>query len=114
MERFVVFWCLAFTIASCINIRISQPSEKTIRVACVGDSITEGFKYDNASYPMFLSSLLNSEDNAVIVRNFGTSGSQTGDYLKSENFFMAVAFQPDIVVIGLGTNDAMVKNWNEE
>ena len=91
-----------------------KPNEKTIKVACVGDSITEGFKYDNASYPMFLSSLLNSEEDAVIVRNFGNSGITIPSYLKSESLFLAITFQPDIVVMGLGTNDAKIKNWNED
>jgi hypothetical protein len=81
MERFVILWCLAFTMASSINLEMSQPSEKTTRVACLGDSITEGFFYDNSSYPMFLSSLLNSEENAVIVRNFGKSGIKASEYI---------------------------------
>ena len=61
-------------------------------MACIGDSITEGFKYDNASYPMFLSSMLNSEEDAVIVRNFGNSGITVPEYLKSEQLFLAISF----------------------
>lgn len=74
-----------------------------IRVACVGDSITQG-----SGYPCRLQIMLGSN---YIVRNFGVSGStvslnSTKPYMNQTAFQKAEAFNPQIVVIMLGTNDA--------
>jgi len=74
-----------------------------VRVACVGDSITEG-----TEYPQDLASMLGSNFN---VRNFGVGGSTVSlqsdkPYMNQTNFERAIEFSPDIVVIMLGTNDA--------
>ena len=74
-----------------------------IRVACVGDSITQG-----SGYPLRLQLLLGSN---YTVRNFGVSGStvslnSTRPYMNQTAFKKAEDFDPDIVVIMLGTNDA--------
>ena len=88
----------------------------TIRLACVGNSITEGFGLkDKAteSYPARLQQLLGSE---YLVLNAGLSGHtlmQKTDrpYIaptktKKHPFHAALEFQPDIVTIKLGTNDS--------
>lgn len=74
-----------------------------IRVACVGDSITEG-----TAYPNDLSMLLGSN---YSVRNFGvgaTTVSLESDkpYIAQPAFQSAKQFLPNIVIIMLGTNDA--------
>jgi lysophospholipase L1-like esterase len=74
-----------------------------IRVACVGDSITE-----RSWYPVKLRLLLG--DNYTVA-NFGVSGSTVSldskiPYMNQTEFQMAIQFQPDIVIIMLGTNDA--------
>ncbi len=81
---------------------LSQPTPDVIRVACVGDSITEG------AYPYKLRSMLGSD---YTVGNFGVSGStvsknSTIPYMSQEDFRRAMSFRPDIVVVMLGTNDA--------
>lgn len=73
-----------------------------IRVACVGDSITE-----NSGYPSDLQSLLGSN---YSVGNFGVSGSTVSlnswkPYMNQSKFQDAEDFEPNIVVIMLGTND---------
>jgi lysophospholipase L1-like esterase len=76
----------------------------SIRVACVGDSITSDTEYTD-----ILSEMLGS---SYRVMNFGvgrTTVSLQADkpYLnQSELFYVAERFNPDIVVIMLGTNDA--------
>jgi lysophospholipase L1-like esterase len=74
-----------------------------IRVACIGDSITEV-----SGYPADLQTILGKD---YLVFNFGVSGS--GVLLKSDIpymnealFWRALEFEPDIVVVMLGTNDA--------
>ncbi len=86
------------------------------KVACVGNSITYGFgiaKRDTLSYPSQLVQLLGS---AWEVRNFGVNGVtllKHGDnaYWNLQAFEEAKAFNPDVVVIKLGTNDTKPQNW---
>ncbi|MGA3059823.1 MAG: GDSL-type esterase/lipase family protein [Candidatus Bathyarchaeia archaeon] len=73
-----------------------------IRVACVGDSITE-----ITEYPSDLQSLLGAN---YRVGNFGHSGATVSlntwcPYMNQSEFEAAMEFQPEIVIIMLGTND---------
>jgi acyl-CoA thioesterase-1 len=73
-----------------------------IRVACVGDSITEG------GYPSELQVMLGSEYH---VGDFGACGttvslSTNKPYMNETARLASRAFQPSIVIIMLGTNDA--------
>ena len=79
-------------------------SEDKIRIACVGDSITGG-----TQYPADLWMLLGSEN--YTIGNFGVGGSTASrdswnPYINSSAFQEAKEFQPNIVIIMLGTNDA--------
>ncbi len=75
-----------------------------LRVACVGDSLTQ-----STAYPYDLWMLLGNTD--FTVRNFG-AGSTTvllnseTPYMKTNIFQNALEFQPNIIIIMLGTNDA--------
>jgi acyl-CoA thioesterase-1 len=75
-----------------------------IRVACVGDSLTQ-----SSEYPYYLSDLLGIEN--YTLRNFGAGAttvllnSET-PYMNTSVFQDALDFQPDIIIIMLGTNDA--------
>lgn len=87
-----------------------------IKVACVGNSITYGFGIkgrDSLSYPARLQQMMGS---AYDVRNFGVSGRtllKKGDrpYWKEKAFSQVQQWNPDIVVIMLGTNDTKPWNW---
>lgn len=88
------------------------------RVACVGDSITfgSGTKIPELqSYPAQLQRMLDPA--RWDVRDFGVSGATLqngGDkpYQKQVAFKDALAFNPDVVVIMLGTNDTKPQNWH--
>lgn len=78
-------------------------STDKIRVACVGDSITQG-----TEYPADLSMLLGAN---YTVGNFGVGGTTVSlesqsPYMNTSAFQNATKFQPNIVIIMLGTNDA--------
>ena len=79
-------------------------------VACVGNSITEGYGIDWGvkKYPDHLQDLMQPGDS---VANFGTSGKmfykESGEsYWVQGKIKEALAFPADIVVIELGTNDS--------
>ena len=90
--------------------------DETIRVACVGDSITFGAGIKdrkNDNYPVVLGRSLGER---FEVRNFGVSGAtllKDGDfsYWKTPAFKAATEFDPHVVVIKLGTNDTKPQNW---
>lgn len=88
-----------------------------IRVACVGDSITAGVGTANSAFQGYPKQLQRLLDDHWQVSNFGVSGStllNSGDnpYQKTDAFQKALALQPDVVIIMLGTNDTKPKNWN--
>ena len=83
------------------------------KVACVGNSITEGW-HGNPSYVPPLQNLLGTN---YTVRNYGKSGAtalKKGDvpYWKQSVFTQALNFNADIITIMLGTNDTKSKNWD--
>ena len=90
-----------------------------IKVACIGDSITFGAGIpdrDHNSYPAQLGKLLGE---GWEVRNFGVNGHtllKNGDhpYVNSGQYKAALAFQPDVVIIKLGTNDSKPNNWRQK
>ncbi|WP_158860811.1 DUF459 domain-containing protein [Lunatibacter salilacus] len=85
-----------------------------IRVACVGNSITEGPGRNNInSYPLMMQKLLGD---AYWVKNFGVSGStllKEGDlpYWDQAQYKEALEFKPDVLIVKLGTNDSKPQNW---
>jgi lysophospholipase L1-like esterase len=86
-----------------VAVRVNElNSPKTVKVACIGDSITE------RGYPFMLRAMLGSE---FTVANFGVSGSTVSrdsilPYIDQKAFQDAKDFDPDIIIIMLGTNDA--------
>ena len=92
------------------------PKEGAIKVACIGNSITDGHGIDFApanGYPAQLQKLLGND---YFVKNFGVSGRtmlNKGDmpYMNEMAWKDAVAFKPDVVIIKLGTNDSKPQNW---
>ena len=89
------------------------------RIACVGDSITFGAAIKDRvknCYPAQLGRMLGEE---YEVRNFGVNGAtllKKGDkpYWKLKAYANARDFQPEVVVIKLGTNDSKPNNWKHK
>jgi lysophospholipase L1-like esterase len=102
-----------FALSVCLAINLVAAP---IRVACVGDSITYGAAIqdrENNSYPVVLGRLLGDGYN---VKNFGVNGAtllKKGDkpYWKESAFAAAQKFQPQLVIIKLGSNDSKPQNW---
>ncbi len=103
----------------CVFLTLSlgaQEAEKVVKIACVGNSITYGSGIQNRfqdAYPGILQQYLGS---GYDVRNFGVSARTMlwkGDYpyIGEQLYRDALAFEPDIVTIKLGTNDSKPHNW---
>jgi len=94
----------------------SENYTDVVRVACVGDSITYGSGVENPetnSYPAVLGSLLGPK---FETKNFGVSGAtllKKGDhpYWTTDAFKDVDKYEPDSVIIKLGTNDSKPQNW---
>ena len=89
--------------------------EKTIHIACVGDSITYGAGIANReknAYPQQLQEMLGD---AYQVHNFGVNGRtalKKGDYPYDATtaYQNALKSEPDLVFLMLGTNDSKSQN----
>lgn len=91
-----------------VIVHTAMNNARVIRVACVGDSITE-----ITNYPNDLQTLLGTK---YMVRNFGVSGATVlthtyTPYIYETTFTRAKSFQPDIVIVMLGTNDARTDSY---
>lgn len=110
MKRRVLVVCLLCCLA------VSSLVFAQTRVACIGDSITAGWKLKEAEkYVTKLGGLLGSDYD---VQNFGHSAYcmlkiADKSYWDSPMFQAAQDFEPDIVTIMLGTNDAHPDYWPE-
>jgi sialate O-acetylesterase len=90
---------------------------KSLKVACMGNSVTYGYGLKNplvGSYPSQLQSMLGEK---YEVKNFGHSGATLlrkghNPYYKTREFEEAIRFTPDIAIIHLGLNDTDPRNWN--
>jgi lysophospholipase L1-like esterase len=107
---------MRFLFLACISLMTAHAAEP-IKVACVGDSITQGSGAQKGkSYPAQLQALLGE---GYQVGNFGVSGRtllKKGDfpYWKEKKYQDALAMEPAIVIIMLGTNDTKPQNWKHE
>ena len=98
---------------------LPAPRKDVLRVACVGNSITDGHgipQPDANGYPAILGRRLGD---GYLVRNFGVSGRTMlckGDqpYMATDVYQRCKEFNPDIVVVKLGTNDSKPQNWRHK
>ena len=111
-HNFLFVAMAAFAFAAC-------GGNEQIKVACIGDSITEGHGISIQSedgYPVVLNRILG---NGYSVLNCGKSGAtlqKKSDfpYWIFKECSNALALNADIVVIKLGTNDTKPQNWNAD
>ena len=94
-----------------------------IRVACIGDSLTWGFALADPwreSYPAVLQEMLREKvGEGYEVRNFGCNGASVradsyAGYVDTSAFRSSLAWEPDIVLLMLGSNDASPYDWDPD
>lgn len=93
-------------------IRVSPP----VSIVCVGNSITQGVSNTSQekAWPGQLNKLLGGD---YSVLNCGLSGAtmfrnDNASYWKTGHFVTAKDANPQILIIALGTNDAVPERWN--
>ncbi len=112
MKRLLMI-CVVFLIV------LHSCTTKITRVACVGDSITEGYGLavqSKTGYPVALDSILGSGYTVLNSGRSATTLQKKGDfpYWICKEFSNVFAFNPDIIVIKLGTNDTKPYNWQAD
>jgi len=112
MRRYLIV--ITALLISCSLTGLGQ--QQLIKIACVGNSITYGSGIKNRaqhSYPAQLQYWLGDD---YEVKNFGVGGAtmlKKGNkpYWIQAEFQQVKDYQPDIIIIKLGTNDSKPKNW---
>jgi len=95
----------------------TEAEEGQTRVACVGDSITYGHGISNwpkNNYPVLLQGLLGDKYH---VNSYGVSGravqpDSDQPYTALPHYQESLAYDADIVVFMMGTNDSKPENWH--
>jgi len=98
--------------AFALSFKITAKTYK--KIACIGDSLTYGHSWTEEAYPVYLKQLLGS---SYDIGNFGLNGASiTGTnpslyikYSEKQQYTDSIAFDADVVIIMLGTNDS--KDW---
>ncbi len=88
---------------------------QVIRIACVGDSITVGVgsPRPGTSYPAQLQTMLGPGYDVRVFARSGATMLKRGSLpiTAQPEFRLLPAFEPNIIVLLLGSNDAAVRNW---
>lgn len=123
ISGFVFFVILFFSLLNMgffIDIHFYKSAKyQEVKIACVGDSITYGYGvvgwFEN-NYPKKLNKFLGD---GFCVNNFGYS-SRTASFKSSlpykatSTYTKSLEYEPNVVIVMLGTNDATPKNWISE
>ena len=94
----------------------TEAKEGQVRIACVGDSTTYGHGVSNwpgNNYPKVLQKLLGENYH---VNNYGVSSYAVQDtsdrpYTSLKNYQQSLAYNADLVVFMMGSNDTKPENW---
>ena len=97
---------------------LRSPKSDAIRVACIGNSITHGSGIDMMDEKGYPAQLQRQLGKGYLVKNYGVGARcmmSTSDhpYMNEQAWRDAKAFQPQVVVIKLGTNDSKDYQWNQ-
>jgi len=88
-----------------------------VKVACIGNSVTYGYRLEDPSTQSYPARLQNMLGDKYEVKNFGHSGATLlrkghNPYYKTKEFSEAISLIPDIAIIHLGLNDTDPRDWN--
>lgn len=104
---FLVWLCM-------MAVWLPASASAAVRIACLGDSITAGMLVKKED--CWVSRLAGALGKKAEVGNFGVSARCLlfkGDrpITREKTYRDALAFKPNMLLIGLGTNDSKKRNW---
>jgi acetyl esterase/lipase len=96
-----------------------SPAADTLKIACVGNSITQGDGLANPATQGYVALLQKMLGNNYRVMNYGLSGrtmltTASQPYSKESKFRELFTVKPDIITIALGTNESRPSVWTTE
>jgi lysophospholipase L1-like esterase len=94
--------------ASAQSAKRQEAEKQTIKIVALGDSLTKGVGDEaGKGYAGYLKEKLEKNGRKVVMQNFGVSGLESGELLKSVQSpgMQAVLREADAVVISIGGND---------
>ena len=110
----------ALTFAACLVPTVGQSvTAAPVRIACVGDSITWGYTITHdrlaRAWPGVLQKLVGKKYKSEDFGHNGATLLKKGNlpYWTTPEFKGATKFDPNIVIIMLGTNDTKPQNWKK-
>lgn len=111
---------LFLVLIACLFVELpTAHAADTLKVACVGNSITQGDWLVNAATQGYVGILQTMFGNKCRVMNYGLSGrtmlstatSSCTPYSKESKFRELFSVKPDIITIELGTNESRPSVW---
>lgn len=112
MKKFIVLLWICMLAAF-----LPADAAAAVKLACLGDSITAGMLVKKED--CWVSRIAKDLGGKAEVGNFGVSARCLlfkGDRpITRENAYQnALAFKPDVLLIGMGTNDSKKRNWSHK
>ncbi len=100
-----------------VAIPTAPAAGRPLRLACVGDSLTSGFKMEKPAQDAYPAQLARLLEPGYTVRAFAVPGRTALKKAelalwKEQVFADAQAWQPDVVVLCLGSNDSWPAIWH--
>jgi lysophospholipase L1-like esterase len=116
MKHYKWTYCLFLSCLLTFSTATTHAAKK--KIACVGNSITEGVAlpfHRAQAYPSLLYDFF--DKNEFEINNYGVSGfavkhTSNAPYRNTAQYRNIQEWQPDIVTVKLGTNDTHSYNWN--
>jgi len=104
-------------ISFCLFIPFLSAQQEMMKVACIGDGSTEGYGASDMSRTSYVEQLKRLLGRRYIVENFGSDEATAcrntdKPYASLEICNAAMEFEPNIVIISLGTSDSQAEVWN--
>jgi len=111
-----VLLTLILGLSSCVDKDQGRGRLASLKIACLGDSITYGYKLADPARQSYPARLGQQAHGRWHVLNCGVNGAtvlRKGDIpiTLQEAYQRTVRFEPDVVVVMLGTNDTKNANW---
>lgn len=117
-KRFAAMLSLfsVFLLSSCAYKGPVEEQQATLRVACLGDSITYGYKLADPVHKSYPARLSQHSGGLWHVLNLGVNGATVinkGDIpiTAQKAYQRLMSSEPDVAIIMLGTNDTKNNNW---